>query len=169
MVLLVAPRVLRAPEGPTAREARRPHFVRRRASKPARALRSLRRPSHLWGWFADVRLGASARCPARRADHRPQPGPAAAHGCRGLALSTRWLGYLKPVSPLLARMCVGLKSSSPLRVRNGRFLMQFSGAEVMPVSMVAVEGRAVVTVVSRWPVSAVTEVLLVSKLARGCA
>ena len=26
-----------------------PHFVRRRASKPARALRSLRRPSHQWG------------------------------------------------------------------------------------------------------------------------
>ena len=49
------------------------------------------------------------------------------------------------------------------------FLLQFSGAEVMPVSMVAVEGRPVVTVVSRWPVSAVTEVLLVSKLARGCA
>ena len=38
-----------APSGPAAREARRPHFVRRRASKPARALRSLRRPPHLWG------------------------------------------------------------------------------------------------------------------------
>ena len=49
VALLVAPRVFRAPEGPAAREARRPHFVRRRASKPARALRSLRRPSHLWG------------------------------------------------------------------------------------------------------------------------
>ena len=49
MVLLLAPRVFRAPEGPAAREARQPHFVRRRASKPARALRSLRRPSHLWG------------------------------------------------------------------------------------------------------------------------
>ena len=44
--LLVAPRVFRAPEAPAAREARRPHFVRRRASKPARALRSLRRPPH---------------------------------------------------------------------------------------------------------------------------
>ena len=47
--LLMAPRVFRAPEGPAAREARRPHFVRRRASKPARALRTLRRPPHLWG------------------------------------------------------------------------------------------------------------------------
>ena len=49
VVLLVAPRVFRAPEGPAAREARRPHFVRCRASKPARALRSLRRPPHQWG------------------------------------------------------------------------------------------------------------------------
>ena len=32
-----------------AREARRPHVVRCRASKPARALRSLRRPPHQWG------------------------------------------------------------------------------------------------------------------------
>ena len=46
LVVLVAPLVFRAPEGPAAREARRPHFVRRRASKPARALRSLRRPPH---------------------------------------------------------------------------------------------------------------------------
>ena len=49
LVFLVAPRVFRAPEGPAAREARRPHFVRRRASKPARALRTLRRPPHQWG------------------------------------------------------------------------------------------------------------------------
>ena len=49
LVFLVAPRVFRAPEAPAAREARRPHFVRRRASKPARALRTLRRPPHLWG------------------------------------------------------------------------------------------------------------------------
>jgi len=50
--LLVAPRVFQAPEGPAAREARRPHFVRRRASKPARALRTLRRPPHQWGRVA---------------------------------------------------------------------------------------------------------------------
>ena len=48
-LLLVAPLVFRAPDGPAAREARRPHFVRRRASKPARALRSLRRPPHRRG------------------------------------------------------------------------------------------------------------------------
>ena len=71
-----APRVFRAPEGPAAREARRPHFVRRRASKPAHALRALRRPSHQWGWVAVPQLGASARCPARpRRPRAPQPGP----------------------------------------------------------------------------------------------
>ena len=48
-LLLVAPLVFRAPDGPAAREARRPHFVRRRASKPARALRSLRHPPHRRG------------------------------------------------------------------------------------------------------------------------
>ena len=64
----VAPLVFRAPEGPAAREARQPHFVRRRASKPARALRSLRRPPHrrcLWFWCA-------------------RPGPAATHVRRSL-------------------------------------------------------------------------------------
>ena len=76
-LLLVAPLVFRAPEGPAAREARRPHFVRRRASKPARALRSLRRLPHQWGRVADVLLGA--RLEAR-------PGPAAAQGRRSQAV-----------------------------------------------------------------------------------
>ena len=73
----VAPLVFRAPEGPAAREARRPHFVRRRASKPARALRSLRRPSHrrrLWFWCA-------------------RPGPATAHGNRSLARLFLWASW----------------------------------------------------------------------------
>ena len=73
----MAPLVFQAPEGPAAREARRPHFVRRRASKPARALRTLRRPPHQWCLVADVWLCASARSPARPR-HRPrapQPGP----------------------------------------------------------------------------------------------
>ena len=47
-----------------------PHFVRRRASKPARALRSLRRPPHRRRLVADMWLGASARCPASPR-HRP--------------------------------------------------------------------------------------------------
>ena len=64
--LLMAPRVFRAPEGPAAREARRPHFVRRRASKPARALRTLRRPPHQWGPVAD-------RCVVSLSGHAPPP------------------------------------------------------------------------------------------------
>ena len=74
----MAPRVLRAPEGPAAREARRPHCVRRRASKPARALRTPRRPSHQWGlvcWRV-VQHGRS-RSPAWtcRRPRVPLPGP----------------------------------------------------------------------------------------------
>ena len=61
--LLMAPRVFQAPEGPAAREARRPHFVRRRASKPARALRTLRRPPHQWRLVAEVWLCALPRSP----------------------------------------------------------------------------------------------------------
>ena len=113
--VFVAPLVFRAPEGPAAREARRPHFVRRRASKPARALRSLRRPPHrrcLWlrcaraptpptGAAARPRL-AACPCPLslRRPPHRRRriadvcsarrlvvrPGPATAHGCRSQVL-----------------------------------------------------------------------------------
>ena len=66
--LLVAPRVFRAPEAPAAREARRPHFVRRRASKPARALRSLRRPPHQWGQAQPPPMGAATRPRGARGD-----------------------------------------------------------------------------------------------------
>ena len=97
-LLLVTPRVFRAPEGPAAREARRPHFVRRCASKPALALRSLRRPPHQWGRIAvnspagpavaDQHRGlalplptGAAAWPCRRRP-APRPGPATAHGHR---------------------------------------------------------------------------------------
>ena len=48
------------------------------------------------------------------------------------------------------------------------FVACFSVAEVLLVSMVAVQGCAVAMVVSRWPVSAVAVVLLVSMSLRGC-
>ena len=48
-------------------------------------------------------------------------GVVVSRGYRGLALSARWPGGVKPLSPLLAGACVGLKPSSPLRVRNERF------------------------------------------------
>ena len=78
-VLLVAPLVFRAPEGPAAREARQPHFVRRRASKPARALRSLRRPPHPWGraapWAAARPRAVRAASFARRVGSKPGQAP----------------------------------------------------------------------------------------------
>ena len=48
-------------------------------SKPARALRTLRRPPHQWRLVADVWLGASSRSPARprRRPPAPRPGHAA--------------------------------------------------------------------------------------------
>ena len=48
------------------------------------------------------------------------------------------------------------------------FFVRFSVAEASSVSAVAVEGRAVVMAVSRWPASAAAEVLLVSISPRGC-
>ena len=105
MVLLVAPRVFRAPEAPAAREARRPHFVRRRASKPARALRSLRRPPHQWGlvcwrvaWRIVSKPGQATPPPALRAFGsarriEARPGPATAHGHRSLARRFLWASW----------------------------------------------------------------------------
>ena len=49
------------------------------------------------------------------------------------------------------------------------FLVRFSVAEVMVVSMVAVWGRALVMAVSRWSAAAVAEVRLVSKPPGRCA
>ena len=48
------------------------------------------------------------------------------------------------------------------------FWVRFSVAEVMVVSMVAVQGRAVVIVVSCLPASVAAEVMAVSQLPRGC-
>ena len=48
------------------------------------------------------------------------------------------------------------------------FLVRLSVAEVSPVSTLAVQGRAVVMAVSRWPASAAAEVSLVSTSPRRC-
>ena len=81
-VLLVAPLVFRAPEGPAAREARHPHFVRCRASKPARALRSLRRPSHRRRLVCRRVAGrvGSLFGQRRRRPWAPRPGPSGPSG-----------------------------------------------------------------------------------------
>ena len=49
------------------------------------------------------------------------------------------------------------------------FFVRFSAAEVLSVSAVAVEGRAVVMVVSCWPAVAVAEVAVVAPSLRCCA
>ena len=125
-VLLVAPLVFRAPEGPAAREARRPHFVRRRASKPARALRSLRRPPHRRRLVADMWLGTSSRSPARprrRPLERPCPlAPSTADCCRS---PVRPATRVKPSSPLLACAPSPVKPTTPLQARYPRFRRNF--------------------------------------------
>jgi len=102
--LLVAPRVFRAPDGPAAREARRPHFVRRRASKPARALRTLRRPPHQWSVVADV-----ARRVISKPGQAPPPPTGTAAGPSGaLHTSGAWR----------ADVWLGAASRSPARPRH---------------------------------------------------
>ena len=56
-------------------------------SKPARALRTLRRPPQQWRMVADRWLGASSRSPARpcRRPPAPRPGPSLRWGCRVFA------------------------------------------------------------------------------------
>ena len=148
--LLVAPLVFRAPEGPAAREARRPHFVRRRASKPARALRSLRCLPHQWGRVAvnsptrpchrprapqpgppvppapstPARLVAVC-CSAwpRRHPRAPQPGP--------VGQVARWFETVIAFARLY--LC-GIETAIAFAGEKRVFLVQFSGAEVMPVS-----------------------------------
>ena len=71
-----------------------PHFVRRRASKPARALRSLRRPSHLWGraapWAAARPLAVRADSPAGSWSALASPGPATGSSCPSAGLRVSW-------------------------------------------------------------------------------
>ena len=51
-----------------------------------------------------------------------------------------------------ARVCLcGVETAIAFAGEKWAFLVQFSGAEVMPVSMVAVQGRAVVLSVSKSP------------------
>ena len=113
-VLLVAPRVFRAPEGPAARETRRLRFARRRVSKPARALRSLRRPPHRWGRVADWRVVLE-----------PGRAPSSPHRCRVhtslaalLAFSVQRVARLKPLSPLWPGLRAWVKPPLPLLARN---------------------------------------------------
>ena len=106
-LLLAAPLVFRAPSGPAAREiATRELRSEWSISKPARALRTLRRPPHQWCLVADV-------CSVRRLVVRP--GPAAAHEHRGQALRLE-VCLVPPVSATPGVLPGGcMKEISPLR------------------------------------------------------
>ena len=99
-------RRLEAQPGPAAAHGRR-----------SLALRTLRRPPHLWGRVAVRQLYASSRSPAR-----PRHSPRASQISRvkpPSPLRAQGEPQMKPASPLLACTCMGLKPVSPLRVRNG--------------------------------------------------
>ena len=64
-----------------------------------------------------MRGGIACECMSIRSHRRPWR--------RSQTLSARRPGCLKPLSPLHACACGGLKPPSPLRVRNGRFWCSF--------------------------------------------
>ena len=87
----------------------------------------------------------------RRRPRAPQPGPVGQ------------LGRLSETPVAFARSSVrGVETVVAFVGAKWAFLVHFSAAEVMPVSMVAVWGRAVVPAVSCWPAPVAAEVLLVS-------
>ncbi len=131
--------VFRAPEAPAARETRQPRFARCRVSKPARALRSLRRPPHQWLLVADAWFGASSRSPARPRHRPPAPQPAP-------------VGQLGRLSETVVAFAGAGRASTETTIAfvgaKWVFLVHLSGAEAMPVSRLPCWGRAVVLLVS---------------------
>ena len=109
------------------------------ASGPSGSLHTSR------AWCAYVWLGVSARSPARPSlrPRVPQPGP--------VGEVTRWSETIVAFAD-----------------ENWVFLARFSAALALSVSMVAVQGRALVMVVSRWPASVAAEVSLVASSPRAC-
>ena len=87
-----------------------------------------------------------------------------------------WLGALsqrlaRPLQTGVAFARAGRASTETVIAFAGEkwvFFVRFSVAEVLWVSTVAAQGRALVLAVSCWPASVAAEVSLVSKLARGC-
>ena len=135
----VAPRSPPVPSGP--------------ASGPSGSLHTSR------AWCAYVWLGVSARSPARPS-HRlrvPQPGPVD----QTARLSETDIAFVGAgrASTETAIAFAGEKWA---------FLARFWVALVSSVSTLVVQGRALVMVVSRWPVSVVVEVSLVASSPRAC-
>ena len=91
----------------------------------------------------------------RRLPRVPQSGP--------VGQAARWCET--PVA--FARLCLcGFETAVAFAGEKWAFLVQFSGAKVMAVSVVPCWGRAVVMVVSCLPASVAAEVSLVAKLPR---
>ena len=118
-------------------------------------------------WFDDV---CNVGCPLVA-----RPGLAAAHGCRSQAQvlwlangSARQTARSSETAIAFACACMrGIETAITFAGEKRAILVQFPGAKVSLVSMVAVRGRAVVPAVSCWPASVAAEASLVSKLARG--
>ncbi|EFF78776.1 hypothetical protein HMPREF0970_02322, partial [Schaalia odontolytica F0309] len=106
------------------------------------ALRSLRCPSHQWGWVAVIWFGASSRSPAR-----PRRRP------RVLRLGpVDRVARLSETAVTFAGVGrASIETAVTFAGEKWVFLVQFSGAEVMPVSAVPCWGRAVVVLVSMSP------------------
>ena len=95
-------------------------------------------------------------------------GVVAAHGHRVWVLQARWPGGFETLVAF-ARWCLcGCETAIAFAGEKWVFLACFSVAKVPLVSMVAVQGRAVVMVVSCLPTSVVAEVSLVSPSSPQC-
>ena len=108
----------------------------------SQALRTLRCPPHQWCLVADVRLGASSRSPARprRRPRAPQPGPVG---------QAAWLSETAVTFAGAGR--ASAETGVAFAGEQRAFLVRFSVAVVSSVSTVAIQGRAVVMVVSSSP------------------
>ena len=121
IMLLEAPRVFWVPSGPAAREiaTREPEGSEWSISKPARTLRTLRRPPHRRRLRCCVRWHVVSR-PALAL---PPPTGTAARPHRRPPVRSGTL--VKPLSPLLVRALSPVKPTAPLRARYTRFRRYF--------------------------------------------
>ena len=122
---------LEARPGPAAAHGRR-----------SQVHQSLRRPPHQWRLVADVWLGASSRSPARprRRPRAPLPGPVG---------QAAWLSETAVTFAGAGR--ASAETGVAFAGEQRAFLVRFSVAVVSSVSTVAIQGRAVVMVVSSSP------------------
>ena len=108
----------------------------------SRALRSLRRPPHQWGRVADVQSCASCRSPARPR-LRPRPPPPGPVGR---------LGRLSETGGTCARVYLRrIETAIAYAGEERAFVVHFSDAEAMPVSVAPSWGRTEASSVSKSP------------------